>query len=503
MNAARSTPRWFRTLASVVFAISLASAASSQTVAVGGNETNFTVFNHATGAPIRLSDFAGKIVVLDYFAYWCEWCAIDSPLTETDIQQYYSKLGGNAAGIPVQVLSISVDLTNPTAATSFIKNSGIEMEGDDVQSQAYPQNGSGSFPTYVVINGVAGAPGFQQWQVLYSQAGYYETDLRQVIDSVALPRVNTPLTITSQPVTQTVNAGSGVALAALASSESPLKYQWYLNGTQVAGATGPTLLMDGVQAENGGVYTVAVSDAQGNKETSIGASLTVASAAGAPVVQPATQTIAAGSTCNFSVSAGAAGSGYQWQFNGVNLKDGAGISGSEGPELLISGASSANSGDYACIVTSGGTAAQSNTAGLAVAATSVPGYLVNISARAYVGSGDAILIGGFYIVGSTSRTVLIQALGPALSGEGVSGVLQHPALTIHDSTGATIYSNTGWGSGSLLLNAAAAAYANPVLQPNSADSELLVTLPPGGYTAEISGADGGTGVALCAIYQLP
>jgi hypothetical protein len=138
-----------------------------------------------------------------------------------------------------------------------------------------------------------------------------------------------------------------------------------------------------------------------------------------------------------------------------------------------------------------------------VAATSSPGYLVNLSARGLVGTSGNILIGGFYIVGSTSRTVLIQALGPALSAEGVSGVLQHPALTIHNSTGATIYSNTGWGSSQLLLNAAAAAYANPVLQPNSGDSEVLLTLPPGGYTAEISGADGGTGVALCAIYQLP
>jgi len=42
-----------------------------------------------------------------------------------------------------------------------------------------------------------------------------------------------------------------------------------------------------------------------------------------------------------------------------------------------------------------------------------------------------------------------------------------------------------------------------VLQQNAPDSELLVTLPPGGYTAEVFGADAGTGVALCGIYQLP
>jgi hypothetical protein len=138
-----------------------------------------------------------------------------------------------------------------------------------------------------------------------------------------------------------------------------------------------------------------------------------------------------------------------------------------------------------------------------VGTASNPGFLVNISSRAFVGTGDNILIGGFYIGGSTSRSVLIQALGPALAGEGLTGVLQHPALTIHDSTGKTIYSNTGWGSSQVLLSAAAAVYASPMLQPDSGDSEVLVTLPPGGYTAEVSGADGGTGVALCAAYQLP
>jgi hypothetical protein len=170
---------------------------------------------------------------------------------------------------------------------------------------------------------------------------------------------------------------------------------------------------------------------------------------------------------------------------------------------MIAGAGPANVGEYTCAVTTASGTAQSNAAALAVTSSSTPGYLVNISSRAFVGTGDGILIGGFYVGGSTSRSVLIQALGPALASQGVSGVLQHPALTIHNSSGAVIYSNTGWGSNPVLLKAAAAAYALPVLQPDSGDSEVLLTLPPGGYTAEISGADGGTGVALCAIYQLP
>jgi hypothetical protein len=84
----------------------------------------------------------------------------------------------------------------------------------------------------------------------------------------------------------------------------------------------------------------------------------------------------------------------------------------------------------------------------------------------------------------------------------VSGALQHPTLSIHQNQSGqdvTLYSNTGWGGSQILLNAAASVFANPVLVQGSADSELLLTLPPGGYSAEISGANSGTGVALCAI----
>jgi beta-glucanase (GH16 family) len=142
---------------------------------------------------------------------------------------------------------------------------------------------------------------------------------------------------------------------------------------------------------------------------------------------------------------------------------------------------------------------------------SAPGQVTNLSARGFVGTGDGVLIGGFYISGTTSRTVLIQALGPALGVDDVSGLLQHPALSVHQTQNGkdvVLYTNTGWDSqgpaaAAVLANAASAVYAQPSLTPGTADSELLVTLPPGGYTAEVSGADGGTGVALCAIYQLP
>jgi len=593
MNTTRIPRQWIRLLALAGLAPCLVSPALSQTILpIGGTEANFTLVNHLTGAPIHLSDFAGKIVVLDYYAYWCGWCAIDSPLTETDIQQYYAARGGNAAGIPVQVLSVSIDQADPAATTAFIGGAGVELAGDDILSQAWNQNATDGIPTYEIINGVANAPGMKQWQLLYTYIGYDGPTLfRQAIDSVAPPQTGSPLAITAQPLSQTVTSGSGVVLAASGSSNSTVSYQWSLNGTPISGANGPALLLNNVQAANGGLYTVLVSDNQGNSAVSIAAELAVAQPVGTAIaVFPATQVVSAGGSGGFAVTAGPAGTTYQWQFNGVNLTDGGAVSGSSGPQLVITGANSGNTGEYSCLVTSGGVAtqsdsaalvvptsfavlpatetvavgatsvlavaapagstyqwqfngvnltdggaisgssgpqlvitgagagnsgvysclvtaggiaAQSGSANLAVTTTSNPGFLVNISSRAYVGTGPGILIGGFYIGGSTSRTVLIQALGPALSDEGVTGILQRPALTIYNTSGAVITSNTGWGSGQLLLKAAAAAYATPALKPDSGDSEILITLPPGGYTAQVAGADGGTGVALCAIYQLP
>ncbi len=47
-----------------------AATTSGATVAVGGTARDFTLNEHKTGQPVRLSDFAGKIIFLDMFAYW-------------------------------------------------------------------------------------------------------------------------------------------------------------------------------------------------------------------------------------------------------------------------------------------------------------------------------------------------------------------------------------------------------------------------------------------------
>jgi beta-glucanase (GH16 family) len=134
--------------------------------------------------------------------------------------------------------------------------------------------------------------------------------------------------------------------------------------------------------------------------------------------------------------------------------------------------------------------------------------LSNISSRQFVGTGGNVAIPGFVIAGLAPMTVLIRASGPVLSMApfNLAGTLADPLLQLFmsnaDGTSTLIGSNAGWGGNPQIVSTAGAvgAYAWP--DPSSADSALLVTLPPGAYTAVVSGASGDTGISLVELYAV-
>ncbi len=141
----------------------------------------------------------------------------------------------------------------------------------------------------------------------------------------------------------------------------------------------------------------------------------------------------------------------------------------------------------------------------APAVASRNGTLINLSTRSFVGAGDAALLSGFVIGGTESATLLVRAIGPTLASFGVAGALSNPILQIVNSAGAVVHSSD---SRELATNAADAAMAATkvgafALPVGSADAVLLVTLPAGGYTAIVRGANNNTGIALLEVYQLP
>ena len=133
--------------------------------------------------------------------------------------------------------------------------------------------------------------------------------------------------------------------------------------------------------------------------------------------------------------------------------------------------------------------------------------LINISTRAYVGSGNNVLIGGFYVDGDKPMEVLIRGVGAELAGVdeaglASSGLLLDPTIRLAKPNGDEIVS-TDWG-----LEANATDVAHVALQlgaltldSNSKSAAMLVTLDPGLYTVTVE-SNGGEGVALVEVYEV-
>ncbi len=124
--------------------------------------------------------------------------------------------------------------------------------------------------------------------------------------------------------------------------------------------------------------------------------------------------------------------------------------------------------------------------------------IVQLSTRGSVGTGDKVMIGGFIIQGSTAtKKVIIRAIGPSLSDFGVVGALQNPVLELHDVSGALIQSNDDWRE-----SQEQEIIDTTVPPTNDLESAIVADLVAGNYTAIVSGAAGGTGVALVEVYDL-
>jgi hypothetical protein len=107
--------------------------------------------------------------------------------------------------------------------------------------------------------------------------------------------------------------------------------------------------------------------------------------------------------------------------------------------------------------------------------------------------------------------VLIRAVGPGLTAFGVGGVVADPTLTLFDAHGVVLAHNDNWEAqepATAATTAADIAQAETVsgafaLQSGSKDAALIMTLPPGLYSAQVRGTNNSTGAALVEVYELP
>jgi hypothetical protein len=373
------------------------------------------------------------------------------------------------------------------------------------------------------------------------------TSTSQVVVGDAPAAAPVAPTVSTPPVSQTVPAGGSVTFT-VGAAGGGLSYQWLFNNTPLAGATAASLTLNAVSDRQAGSYTVRIANSVG----------TIVSPAATLVVGPA---LAAGNLTNLSIRC-VAGAGDRTLIVGFNVggvagpgtKDlliravgptlaGLGVGGTlADPRLdLYSGSTvlagndnwdaaatpaaiqagvgafalAAGSRDAALVrrnLGAGGYTVQiTDTAGgagvalaelydLSAAATGSP-RLVNISARAPVGRDEDVLIAGFNVSGPGSRRVLLRAVGPGLAAFGLDGLLADPRLDLYSGS-TVVAANDNWEAAAVppATQAAVGAFALPA---GSRDAVLIATLAPGAYTAQVSGADRGTGIALVEVYELP
>ncbi|BET67666.1 hypothetical protein ASA1KI_25840 [Opitutales bacterium ASA1] len=133
--------------------------------------------------------------------------------------------------------------------------------------------------------------------------------------------------------------------------------------------------------------------------------------------------------------------------------------------------------------------------------TGDPARLGNVSARAWVRTGDERLVFGFVVAGpahAAPARVLLRAAGPALARFGVASHLPNPVVELYRD-GILVASNDDWhpSLAAIIEGAGAADF-----EPGSADAALALSLAPGAYTAHVFDATGAEGVVLTELYRL-
>lgn len=126
--------------------------------------------------------------------------------------------------------------------------------------------------------------------------------------------------------------------------------------------------------------------------------------------------------------------------------------------------------------------------------------LANISTRGFVQTGDNVMIGGFILGGSNQSTgIIVRGIGPSLGQFGLSPVLANPALELRDSNGALLIANDNWQDDPFPASQLTAHGLAPQ-DPN--ESGIFASLPPGAFTAILTGKNGGAGIGLVEIYNV-
>ncbi len=131
--------------------------------------------------------------------------------------------------------------------------------------------------------------------------------------------------------------------------------------------------------------------------------------------------------------------------------------------------------------------------------------LVNISTLARISSPSDVVVTGFVISNSSTRNMLIRAIGPTLTAFGINDALRQPQITLYQGD-QVVATNEGWAPDEAAEGRLTAAFdragAFRLLETTSRDAAMVASLSQGAYTVRVKSADGSTGSVLLEVYDI-
>jgi Domain of unknown function (DUF4214)/Immunoglobulin I-set domain/Immunoglobulin domain/FG-GAP-like repeat len=277
----------------------------------------------------------------------------------------------NAAALTVSLIPPPVFYSQPSDTTVIQSNSfdlTVYASGSGTITYQWYKDGQllpGATYSYLPIANVT-----------FSDAGSYQVTATNAAGTTwsnaasVTVIAGTPPTIVTQPQSQDLYAGQSSQLGVYATSNAAVTYQWFRNGTAIAGATSFTYYIWSASSSDSGIYTVVASTAAGSA-TSAAAFVTVKMNL-PPVVtiQSSTDSYAQGNPASFSAiaAAGTPPLTYQWYHNG------SAIAGATTWYFSISSLTAADAGEYYLTVTNPNGATTSNTVDLTFSPSGQPAF---------------------------------------------------------------------------------------------------------------------------------